>query len=140
MGTINLAEIDSTTTKEFEILLPDGVTNESGVSKAKVTISFPELKKKTLDITNIQMLNVPEGMEADVLTQKLTVTVRGPKEQVDAITPADITAQVNLSAVTGAEMIEPVITISNKFPNVGSVGRYSVSVMVAPAAPAAEES
>ena len=140
VGTINLAEIDSTTTKEFEILLPDGVTNESGVSKAKVTISFPELKKKTLDITNIQMLNVPEGMEADVLTQKLTVTVRGPKEQVDAITPADITAQVNLSAVTGAEMIEPVITISDKFPNVGSVGRYSVSVMVAPAAPAAEES
>ena len=140
VGTINLAEIDSTTTKEFEILLPDGVTNESGVSKAKVTISFPELKKKTLDITNIQMLHVPEGMEADVLTQKLTVTVRGPKEQVDAITPADITAQVNLSAVTGAEMIEPVITISNKFPNVGSVGRYSVSVMVAPAAPAAEES
>ena len=105
-----------------------------------MTISFPELKKKTLDITNIQMLHVPEGMEADVLTQKLTVTVRGPKEQVDAITPADITAQVNLSAVTGAEMIEPVITISNKFPNVGSVGRYSVSVMVAPAAPAAEES
>lgn len=140
VGTINLAEIDSTTTKEFEILLPDGVTNESGVSKAKVTISFPELKKKTLDITNIQMLNVPEGMEADVLTQKLTVTVRGPKEQVDAITPADITAQVNLSAVTGAEMIEPVITISDKFPNVGSVGRYSVSVMVAPAAPATEES
>ena len=140
VGTINLAEIDATTTKEFEILLPDGVTNESGVSKAKVTISFPELKKKTLDITNIQMLHVPEGMEADVLTQKLTVTVRGPKEQVDAITPADITAQVNLSAVTGAEMIEPVITISNKFPNVGSVGRYSVSVMVAPAAPAAEES
>lgn len=140
VGTINLAEIDSTTTKEFEILLPDGVTNESGVSKAKVTISFPELKKKTLDITNIQMLNVPEGMEADVLTQKLTVTVRGPKEQVDAITPADITAQVNLSAVTGAEMIEPVITISDKFPNVGSVGRYSVSVMVAPAAPPTEES
>lgn len=140
VGTINLAEIVSTTTKEFEILLPDGVTNESGVSKAKVTISFPELKKKTLDITNIQMLNVPEGMEADVLTQKLTVTVRGPKEQVDAITPADITAQVNLSAVTGAEMIEPVITISDKFPNVGSVGRYSVSVMVAPAAPPAEES
>lgn len=140
VGTINLAEIDSTTTKEFEILLPDGVTNESGVSKAKVTISFPELKKKTLDITNIQMLNVPEGMEADVLTQKLTVTVRGPKEQVDAITPADITAQVNLSAVTGAEMIEPVITISDKFPNVGSVGRYSVSVMVAPAAPSTEES
>lgn len=140
VGTINLAEIDSTTTKEFEILLPDGVTNESGVSKAKVTISFPELKKKTLDITNIQMLNVPEGMEADVLTQKLMVTVRGPKEQVDAITPADITAQVNLSAVTGAEMIEPVITISDKFPNVGSVGRYSVSVMVAPAAPSTEES
>lgn len=133
VGTVNLADLESTTTREFEILLPDGVTNESGVGKAKVTVSFPELKKKTLEISQIQLIHVPEGMEADVLTKKLPVTVRGPKEQIDALTASDITVQVNVSAVTGAEMIEPVITISGKYPDVGSVGKYSVSVMVAPA-------
>lgn len=132
LGTVNLAEYASDSVKEFEILLPEGITNESGVNKVTVTISFPELKKKTFDVSSIQTINVPEGMEADVLTKVLTVTVRGPVDQIDTLVPTDLSVQVNLESVNGAEVIEPIITISDKFPDVGCVGKYSVSVTVAP--------
>ncbi len=133
IGTVNLADFSTSATKDFEILLPEGVTNESGVNKATVTISFPTLRKKTFDISNIQTVEVPEGMEADVLTKMLTITIRGPEDQVTAVQASDISVQVNLASVTGAEMVEPVITISDKFPDLGPVGKYSVSVMVSPA-------
>lgn len=132
IGTINLADFPNSATKEFEIVLPDGITNESGVNKATVTISFPTLEKKEIEVSNIQTLNVPQGMEADVLTKKLAITVRGPAEQITGLRASDITVQVNLAQVNGAEMVEPVITISDKFPDVGPVGKYSVSVTVAP--------
>lgn len=139
IGTINLADFPANATKEYEILLPEGITNESGVNKATVNISFPMLEKKNFDISNIQTLNVPQGMEADVLTKMLTITVRGPKEQISAMRASDITVQVNVAQVSGAETVEPVITISDKFPDVGPVGKYGVSVTVAPpAAPATE--
>lgn len=131
LGTINLAEYDSSAQKEFEILLPEGIVNESGVSRATVKISFPQLKKKTFNISNIQAINVPEGMEADILTKKLPITIRGPEDQINALQVSDITVQVNLAAVNGAETIEPVITISTQYPDLGPVGKYSVSVMVA---------
>ncbi len=132
IGTINLADFTSSATKEFEILLPEGITNESGVNKATVTISFPMLEKKEFNVGNIQTLNVPQGMEADVLTKMLTITVRGPEEQIAELRASDITVQVNVAQVNGSEMVEPVITISDKFPDVGPVGKYSVSVTVAP--------
>ncbi len=139
IGTINLADYTTGAAKEFEILLPEGITNESGVNRATVSISFPLLEKKSFDISNIQTLNVPQGMEADVLTKMLTITVRGPKEQIEAMRASDITVQVNVEQVSGAETVEPVITISNKFPEVGPVGKYGVSVMVAPPSTGATE-
>lgn len=131
IGTINLADISASTTREFDIVMPEGVTNRSGVTTAKVSISFPELSKKEFTITDIRTLNVPEGMAAELVTKQLVVTVRGPKEDIAKLQISDITVTVDLAGVENTAVVEPVITFSDEFPNVGAVGKYSISVTVA---------
>lgn len=133
LGTVNLAEITDQYEKEFDItsLLPEGVKNESGITTAKVTISFPALSTKEFTITNIQTTNVAEGMEAELLTKQLTITVRGPKAQVDALKAENITAVLDLTGVVNSDTVVPTVTFGENCPDVGVLGKPTVSVTVA---------
>ena len=135
LGTINLAEITDDTQREFEIVMPEGVRNESGVTTAVVTISFPELSKKEFTITNIRTIHVAEGMAAELLTKQLTITVRGPKKQVGKLTVEDIAVVLDLTDVVNTDSLVPSITFGEDFPDVGVVGKYTVSVTVSEAVP-----
>lgn len=130
IGSVNLGEITDKTVLEFPINLPEGVTNESGVSMATVTIDFPKLEKKTFDITDIKALNVPAGMEATIGTRVLSITVRGPAAQIRAMKLSDIIVQVDLAELVGTETVEPIITFGAAYPDVGAVGKYSVVATV----------
>lgn len=132
IGTVNLADITKDTTMEFEINLPEGVENESRITTAKVDISFAELATATFEITRINVINVASGMKADLLTKVMTVTVRGPADQILNLKQSAITVTVDLFGVTGTETVEPIITFSDSFPDVGAVGKYSISVTVSP--------
>lgn len=128
IGSINLAEIAEDTTLKYEIELPEGVRNESGIHTATVTIAFPELEKRTLEIHEIKMINVPQGMVGEVGTKALSITVRGPAEQVQALEESDITVSVDMKEVNGTETVIPTITFGEEFRDVGAVGKYSVIV------------
>lgn len=131
IGTINLAEILDAETRTFEIKMPEGVKNESGITSATASISFPELSKKDFTITDIQTRNVAEGMEATLLTKQLTITVRGPKSQVASLTEEDISVVLDLADVVNTDAVVPQISFGADFPDVGVVGKYTVSVTVA---------
>lgn len=131
LGTVNLADITEDTQKEYTITLPEGIKNESGVEIAAVKISFPALSKKEFTITDIRIVNVAEGMEAQLMTQKLTVTVRGPKEQVNRLKAEDISVVLDLEGVVNADTVVPAITFGENFPDLGVVGKPTVSVTVA---------
>jgi len=133
LGTINLGDLTAAEKREYDIeaILPDGIRNESGITTAAVEISFPDLTKKDFTITNIQTTNVAEGMEATLVTKQLTITVRGPKEQVLALTTADITAVLDLTDVANTDTLVPTITFAEKFPDLGVLGKPTVTVTVA---------
>lgn len=135
IGAVNLAEIGEETTLEFEIVMPEGVKNESGVTTATVTISFPELTKKEFTVTEFTTVNVAEGMEAEVLTKQLTITVRGPRDQVTALTAEDIRVELDLTDVIHTDSVVPTVRFGEEFPDVGVVGKYTVSVTVVEPAP-----
>lgn len=129
LGTINLADYMEDTELTFPIILSDNVTNRSGYEEAKVSVRFPELAKKTLTITNIQKLNVPAGMEVEMATQALTVTVRGPKAQVQDMKETDLIASIDLNNLPAGGSTLPVeIKMGDAFRSVGIVGSYSASV------------
>ena len=130
LGTIDLGELTGDKEIPFDIVLNEGLTNVSGVTKATVKVSFPNLGTKELSITKIRALNVPEGMSYELLAQELKVTVRGPKDVINKVTANDVTVTVDFSnAVAGTATHKPVITVdTTKYPNVGVIGTYSVGV------------
>lgn len=129
LGTINLADYEADATEEFTINLPAGVKDLGGNEKATVTIQFPDLKIVELTVTNLSAINVPEGMKAEILSQSVTVKLRGPVEKMDGITADDVKIVVDLTGKSGNINAEAQVVITNdEFASAGALGTYSVTV------------
>lgn len=129
VGTINLGEIMEDQTLIFPIVLPEGVTNQTGVEQVTVDVKLPKLKTKTLKVTKIITENVPAGLTAAVITKELQVTVRGPERLISTIRETDLTVVVNLEQEQeGIVTITAEVVPGEGFEGVGAIGTYQVSV------------
>lgn len=135
LGEINLGTVDFATITEdqemvFPIELPEGVTNESGVTEAVVTVSFSGLSIQEYSATQIKVVNVPEGTDYSLLNRVMKVTLRGPAKVMSRIVPENILITVDLAdAEIGASTVKAKITVIGAgFEDVGALGSYSVSV------------
>lgn len=138
LDSIHLGELTEDTVLTYSIadLLPEGITNISGIEKVNVTIKFPDLKMKTFQVSQILPQNVPAGMHAQILTKELAVTLRGPAALIDALTADQIQALVDFSAAElGTDTYKVTFRI-NGAEGVGAVNSYTVSATVSPAIPA----
>lgn len=134
LGTLNLAELTTDTTSEFDIVLPEGITNVSGQEKATVSVSFPELATREVTVSVFKAVNVPEGMVVDFLTTQLKVTVRGPKNRIAALKASDITVTVDFAGEeAGSTTLKAEITLSDNFKDCGALNSGSVSATIRPA-------
>lgn len=129
---INLAEIEKSTKElKYTIALPEGVTNQTGVSEVTVSVTFAGLKTKEFVVENFQKINVPEGMEAEIINANLTIKVRGPEAELNQLEERDITAVVDFAnAEAGTATYKATITFGEKFPNLGVLKTNSVSATV----------
>ena len=128
LGTLNLGEVETDAEIPYEIKLPEGVTNLSGVAEAMVTISFPNLEIREFKVENIKAINVPDGMEVEFLTQSLTVKLRGPAAVIQAMSAEDVTITVDFSGVeAGTATMKAAIELPIRYSSVGEMGTYNVS-------------
>lgn len=128
LGVVDLSKVTEDTVLELPIVLPEGVSNITGLTNANVSVSFTGLVTKTLSVSAVEAIRVPEGMRADIMTKTLDVTLRGPAEQIDEITAADVVIEVDFSnAEPGSATYEAKIRVSGEFAEVGAVGSYPVS-------------
>lgn len=131
LDTINLSEIDKNTELTYTIHLPEGVVNQTGVDEATVKISFTGLSSKTFVVENIQPINVPEGMEVEIITAKLSIVVRGALMLVNAMNAEDIFVTVDFTgAEVGSATFKATVVFGEEFAAVGAMGTYSVSATV----------
>lgn len=130
--TVNLAEVEqSSKDLSYTINLPEGVTNQTGVAEAIVTVSISGVSTKEFVIENIQSTNVPAGMEAEIISANLTVKVRGPAADMAKLTVEDVSAVVDFSAAeVGTATYKATIVFAEGFKNVGALKTYSVSATV----------
>jgi len=127
VGTINLGEYLDGEKLEFEINLPDGVTNLSGYDKVTVSLGFPNLSTKKLEVTNFKAVNVPAGMIANISKTKMEVIVRGPQALINLITPEDITLSVDfMGAESGISKYNVDVLFDARFDGVGALYTYDV--------------
>lgn len=128
LGTIELGELRQDSIEKFAIKLPAGVKNLTGKEEAVVTVKFPDLATKVLTVTNITALNVPEGMEAEFMTEELLISVRGEKKLVQKMLPGDISVTVDFTgAQPGSFTIKANVVMGSGYTEVGALGTYEVS-------------
>lgn len=131
LGSIDLSTMEEPVTDMYAITLPDNVTNETGVTEAEVSVTFPGLTSKEFVVDQIKGLNLPENMEAEIITEKLTVTVRGSYALINKLTDTDITIYVDLSgAVLGTGTYKAMVAFAEGYKDVGVMGTSSVTVTV----------
>lgn len=130
LGTIDLAAITEDTEQMFPINLPEGVTNLSGIDEALVKISFIGLSMEEFTISQIRVINVPEGLEYELINQAIKVTLRGETPLIMALTPEDIEIVVDLTGkeIGTATVKATVVLKDSAYKEVGAVGTYSVNV------------
>lgn len=129
IGTIDLGQLSSDETLTFPVVLPEGIINETGITEATVEVKFPNLRTVSLTVDKIQLSNVPEGLEAELVTQLLELKLRGPASLLEGVSAEDVTVTVDLSqAQAGTDKYAVQITLSDKYTGVGALGSYTVMV------------
>lgn len=141
LDAIDLATVEEDFETTYPIVLPDGITNLSEITEATVKVRFKNLAIVELEATDITAINVPEGMEAELMNRALKVRVRGPVNVMKNITPDAVKVIVDFSGKeAGSFTIKPTITVQGEaFAQVGAVGSYSVSATLRTAPTEPEE-
>lgn len=129
LGSIDLSTMLEDQQITYPIVLPEGTTNLSERTEAVVTVKFLNLTIRELELSDITAINVPEGMEAELLNQVLKVRFRGPAQLMESLKPEHIAVTVDFAGKTpGSFTIKPTIKMKgDMFSKVGAVGTYSVS-------------
>ena len=131
LGTVDLTDLQEESNElTFDVVLPEGVTNETGETQVTVTITFPDLMKKKLTITKdrFQAIGVPEGAEAGWITEMVEVEVRGHKDLIRTITAEDLTVTVDFAGEeVGIVSKVPKITMSTTYAGVGAISVSAVT-------------
>ena len=132
LGKINLAEIPKNQQIPFTISLPEGVTNETGITEVMATVKFTGLGTREFAVEDIRSINVPEGVRVDLITEKLMVTLRGATADLLKIKEEDIHAVVDFNAAVVGESstIYAQIVLEANSESVGPVGTYTVLATV----------
>ena len=141
LSSIDLATMEEDFEATYPIELPAGITNLSEVTEATVKVRFKNLAIVELEVTDITAINVPEGMEAELMNRALKVRVRGPASAMKNITPDAVKVTVDFSGKeAGSFTVKPTITVQGEaFAQVGAVGSYSVSATLRTAPTEPEE-
>lgn len=136
IGEINLGELEEETELIFDIAVPENVKNITNLTQAAVKISFPNLMTKEFNAKNFTAINVPEGMEAEILTKDLQVTLRGPATLIGKMTDEDVSVEVDFAnAAMGTTTVRGVVRLDSEFAAVGQMGTFTVTATLREASP-----
>ena len=134
VGTVDLGGLKESQTLEFELTLPEGVTNETGVTTVTAEIDFSGLSTRSFQVTQIKTDHLPEGMAVQLSAEVVEVMIRGSAAELDRMTAEDITVVVDLTeAVLGVEKYTATIELADAFTASGAVGTYSVTATISQA-------
>ncbi len=133
LGDLDLLTLDEGTgTYNFAITVPDGCKNLSGVTRAKLEISYGDRSSAEAVTENFRCENVPDGKTVDILTQEMTVRFFGTAEDVAAVTGEDIILVADLSdysAVSGSYTVPAAVKVISGG-DIGVSGSYQIQITI----------
>lgn len=131
LGSVDLAKVVGTNAFTYPINLDPSLQNVSGISEATVTVTVTGLATKAFDVSNIELINTPEGYTATATTQVRTVVVRGDEAALEQLDASQIRVVADLSNVTAVGSTSvPVKVYLDANSEVGVIGDYTIVVNV----------
>ena len=130
LSTVDLSEFRSSFSETYTIPFDNSLRNISGVTDAKVDIQVIGLSTETFTVKNISVINLPEGVNAEIISESIDVVIRGTEEELAQLTPESIRAVADLTDYkdsTGPFMVTAKIYVDG-FVDVGAVGSNQISV------------
>lgn len=130
LGDIDLADVYDTNSFTKEIELAPELTNVSGITEVTVTVTIQGLSTRTMKVSNIELINAPDGYTPEAITKSCSVLIRGPASEVSKVTDSQLRIVADLSNTdpsTGSRTV-PVKVYLDGSSEVGVVGDYSISV------------
>lgn len=137
LGTVDLAALQGDEQIPCPVRIPEGVTNETGVSEITADIKIVGVSTRmiTVGADRITATGIPpDGYEINIITQSVDIQIRGVPESVNLITPSNIRVVLELTEgqITGGLQSGIAKVYIDGYPDVGVVMKYSVTVDVAP--------
>jgi len=132
LDTIDLTSFASTFTDVYPIPLDNEIKNTTGVTEAKVTVQIAGLTTKSFSVNNISYINLTDGYEAEIISQSVDVTLRGPEDVLSQVKSENIRAVADLADYkesTGTYMPNARIYIDG-FTEVGALGVTPITVEI----------
>lgn len=128
VGKIDLRTIEKSQEINIPITLPEAVTNLSNITEAKVNIRFTGLLVKEFEVDTIEAVNVPEGLEVEIMEKKMTVALRGTAMDLSRILPEDIIVRADFTgAVAGTSTFKATVHFADDLSSIGAIRSYSVT-------------
>ena len=132
LTTIDLSQVAGDETRSVTIPLPADSTNLSGTTVATVVLDFQDVETRTLSTSNIGTSQPASGYTATVISQNLTVTLRGPEGTLTHLAAERVRAVADLSEVKNAvgTYTVPAKIYIDGAEDVGAIGSYEVTVRI----------
>ena len=131
LGSIDLSTVLDTSVITMPIRLSSALDNASGITEAQVTVTVKGLSTRSIDVTNIEITNVPDGYEVEKVTQTRTIVIRGSETALEQVDPNQVWIVADMSKITatGTNSV-PVTVYLNASDEVGVVGEYKIVVNI----------
>lgn len=137
--SVNLEAIDFSTLKaekktfpSLGIDIPTDCKNLSNSTLAKVTLDLSGLSSKSFTVDKFSVDGLSKEYKADVTQKNITVSIVGPKDEIDSLSSSDITAVIDTSnskGITGSVQM-PVTFKINGAKSCWAYGDYKANLTI----------
>lgn len=137
--SVNLEAIDFSTLKaekktfpSLGIDIPTDCKNLSNSTSAKVTLDLSGLSSKSFTVDKFSVDGLSKEYKADVTQKNITVSIVGPKDEIDSLSSSDITAVIDTSnskGITGSVQM-PVTFKINGAKSCWAYGDYKANLTI----------
>ena len=131
LGTLDFASIVGPTTKTYPVTLPEGINNASGLSEISVDVKVVGLNITTLTVSDFTLVHVPEGLNAEAISESVSLTLRGSPGALGELEEKDIQVSADLSGLTqpGTYIVPVTVAVPSGL-QVGAIGSNTITVTI----------
>ena len=137
---IDMSRFSLIDTQARSINVPPNVTNESGETEALVMVEVFGLDYVDYSISNLFVINQPDGLEVEWITQSVDVRIRGRREDLNRISEMNIRVVADIKdRAIGSHRVPAVVHITGVDADVGALNLTDLRVSLRLVLPVVEE-